>query len=376
MKIGILGGGQLARMLALAAHRLGFELLVLDPKPGCSAADVAPTICADYEDADALAELARCDVVTYEFENASAAAVRGLARRVCVRPGPEALVQTSDRLLEKRLLRELEIPTPRFHPVDSEADLRAAVDEIGLPAVLKTRRLGYDGRGQRVLRAPRDVGAAWREIGGQPLILEAFVPFDREVSIVAVRSGAGEIRFWAPTENRHVDGVLRISRAPAPGVGGDSLGRAQRRVADLLARLDYVGVMAVEFFLKGGEWIANEIACRVHNSGHWTLEGAATSQFENHLRAITDLPLGSTRCIAPSAMLNLIGGLPPADRVLSAPGARLHVYGKAPAPGRKLGHITVSSPTRVETDCEVEALVRRLGDPALLEALEPVRLPG
>ncbi len=374
MKVGILGGGQLARMLALAAHRLDLDLLVLDPKPGCSAAAVAPTICADYEDPEALARLGRCDLVTYEFENVPAAAVRRLGQSVRIVPDPEILVETGDRLLEKRLLRRFGFPTPRFRPVDSEAGLRRAVEEIGLPAVLKTRRLGYDGRGQRRLCAPADLARAWRELGPQPLILEELVDFDREVSLIAVRSHDGSIRHWDPTENRHVDGILRVSRAPARGVAHGSLHCARGWVDAMLTDLRYVGVLAVEFFVRGDEWMANETACRVHNSGHWTAEGAATSQFENHLRAIAGLPLGSTRCVEPSAMVNLIGEVAGAGSVLSVPGARLHLYGKSPAPGRKLGHVTLTGPTSGDLEASLELLARRAGDPVLQEALGAERI--
>ncbi len=372
MKIGILGGGQLGRMLALAAHRLGLEPLVLDPKPGCPAAAVAPTICADYGDREALEELARCDVVTYEFENVPAAAVRRLADCVPVRPGPEVLLQTQDRLLEKRLLRRFGIPTPDFRAVDSEAELRKAVDALGLPAVLKTRRFGYDGKGQRVLRRPGDLRPAWRELSGQALVLEEFVDFDREVSVIAVRSRRGSIRYWDPTENQHVDGILRVSRAPATGLAAGSLHRVRQWVDTLLTELRYTGVLAVEFFLRGDEWIANEMACRVHNSGHWTVEGAATSQFENHVRAVAGLPLGSTRCIEPSTMVNLIGTMPEARSLLSVPGAALHVYGKSPAPGRKLGHVTLTAPDPAEIEGRLGMLTARLGVPSLLE---PARAP-
>ncbi len=369
MKIGILGGGQLGRMLALEAHRLNLSPLVLDPKPDCAAAAVAKTLAADWGDPTALAELAGCDVVTYEFENVPATVASWLAERVAVRPGPEALRQTGDRLLEKQLLRSLGIPTARFRSVGSEAELRAAVAELGLPAVLKTRRLGYDGRGQRVLRTPQDLAGAWRQLGGSPLILEEFVDFDREASLLAVRAADGAVRFWAATENRHVDGILRISRAPAPEVAPASLERAKRWMKGLLVHLDYVGVAAVEFFVQGDEWIANEVACRVHNSGHWTLDGAATSQFENHLRAVAGLPLGSTRRTEPSVMVNLIGTRPAPGAVLETPGARLHDYGKSPAPGRKLGHVNLTAPTAVEAEHKLALLARRLRDPALERAL-------
>jgi 5-(carboxyamino)imidazole ribonucleotide synthase len=374
-EVGILGGGQLGRLLALAAHGLGLRPLVLDPDPECAASAVAPTIRADYRDADALARLGRCSVVTCGLAAVPPAAIRTLSEFVPVRPGPDALARTRDRWLERRLLERLDIPTPRCRAVDSEQDLLAAATALGWPSVLKPRSLGHAERGHRLLGSEQDLAGGWRELGGQPLVLEEFVAFDREVSIVAVRSMSGEVRFWAPTENRHVDGVLRIARAPAPHLDEDALALAQKRVATLLTALEHVGVLAVGFFVEGRKWIANQVACGVHDSGNWTLGGAATSQFENHLRAIAGLPLGSTRCVEPSAMVNLIGGLPSPETVLSVPWARLHVYGEAPAPGRKLGHITVSAPTFSEAEGELGTLVQRLDDPSLLQALEPVGPP-
>jgi 5-(carboxyamino)imidazole ribonucleotide synthase len=370
MRIGILGGGQLGRMLAAAAHRLELEPLVLDPKPGCPAAAVAPSVCADWSEPSALRALADCDVVTWEFENVPSSLVESLAQTVCVRPAPRALRETSDRLREKRLLRGLGIPTADFCPVDSRSELDRAVAALGLPAVLKTRRFGYDGRGQRVLRRSEDLDGAWSELGGRPLLLEALVRFEREVSLIAVRSADGETALWDPTENTHVAGILRVSRAPARGCGGAGLARARRQVQALLDSLDYVGVAAVEFFVRGDDWIANEVACRVHNSGHWTEDGAATSQFENHVRAVAGLPLGSTRTREPSVMVNLIGRRPDRAGLLGMPEARVHLYGKSPAPDRKLGHVNLVAPTTVETERLLAELVDRVGDPALKEARE------
>ncbi len=362
MRVAILGGGQLARMLAMAAHRLDLNPLVLDPKPGCSAAAVAPTLAAAFDDPDALSELARCDLVTYEFENVPERALERLARKVPVRPCIEALHHTADRLLEKQLLRRFGLPTARYRRVDSEADLCDGVAALGLPALLKTRRLGYDGRGQRLLASARDLRPALRALGGRGLILEEFVRFEREVSLIAVRAGSGEIRFWAPTENRHRDGILQVSRAPALGLDPVAQEGAERAFAALLAGLDYVGVAVLELFVRGGAWVANEMACRVHNSGHWTLDAAATSQFENHLRAVAGLPLGCTRSLEPSAMVNLVGSLPLASRVLAVPGSCLHLYGKTPEPGRKLGHVTVTAPDVADVEHRLE-----LVDKALVE---------
>ncbi len=376
MKVGILGGGQLGRMLALAAHPLGLQTRIVEPKPDCPAAGLAPTLSAPFDAPEALAELSACDVVTYENENVAAEVVARLAESRPVRPSPAALEMTRDRLPEKQGLRRFGLDTAEFRAVDSRADLDSAVEALGLPARLKTRRFGYDGKGQLALRRPADLDAAWRRLGGQSLILEQHVDFQREVSLLAVRGLDGAMRFWPPTENVHIDGILHLSRAPAREIERRSLRRVQRRVEALARSLDYVGVLAVELFLAGGQWIANEVACRVHNSGHWTLEGAQTSQFENHLRAIVGWPLGSTRGRGPAAMLNLLGELPEPQRVLSVPGAHLHSYAKASAPGRKLGHVTVCASTHRELDRRLQALIERLPLPALAEPPRGSLAPG
>jgi 5-(carboxyamino)imidazole ribonucleotide synthase len=256
-------------------------------------------------------------------------------------PPPEALEVSQDRVAEKRFLQSVEVPVPPWRSVASEADLTRAVAELGCPAVLKTRRLGYDGKGQQVIRNPGEVAAAWGRLGGAPLVLEGFVRFDRELSILAVRGRNGGTTAYPLVENLHVEGILRRSLAPAPGVSSALQAQAEsyaRRVLDTLA---YVGVLAIELFQVGDRLLANEMAPRVHNSGHWTIEGAETSQFENHLRAVTGLPLGSTASRGVSAMLNLIGAVPDASALLAVPGAHVHLYGKAPRPGRKLGHVTL-----------------------------------
>ncbi|MBX3271489.1 MAG: 5-(carboxyamino)imidazole ribonucleotide synthase [Sandaracinaceae bacterium] len=355
--IGILGGGQLGRMLALAGHPLGHSFVVLTPERDAPAAAVAETIVADYDDPRALAALAaRVEVVTYEFENVPAAAVATLSPRVPVRPGGEALVVASDRLNEKARFRELGIPTAPFASVESAAELEAAVRDIGLPGVLKTRRLGYDGKGQRVLQSRRDVEGAFTGLGAVPLLYEGFVAFRRELSIVAVRGLDGEVAFYPLVENRHEGGILRFTRAPAADVPAALQARAEGYARALLESLDYVGVLALELFDDGTELLANEIAPRVHNSGHWTIEGAETSQFENHLRAILGAPLGSCAARGQSAMINLIGDAPDPLAIQAVPGAHLHLYGKAPRPGRKLGHVTVTAPDAATLDARVEQL--------------------
>jgi 5-(carboxyamino)imidazole ribonucleotide synthase len=340
--VAVLGAGQLGRMLALAGYPLGLRFRFLDPAPDAPAGQLAEHLAAPYEDPAALDRLAQgAAVVTYEFENVPVATARALAAHVPVLPPPRALEVAQDRLSEKTLFRELDIPTAPFAPVATRAQLDAAVARIGLPAVLKTRRMGYDGKGQAVLRTPDDAARAWQDLGGVPLLLEGFVDFTRELSILAVRGRDGAIAAYPLVENHHRAGILRLSRAPAPGLAPGLQARAEGYAARVLAALDYAGVLAIEWFERGGALLANEMAPRVHNSGHWTIEGAQTSQFENHLRAVLGLPLGGTAAHGHSAMINLIGALPERADVLAVPGAHLHAYGKAPRAGRKLGHVTL-----------------------------------
>ena len=308
MKVGIIGAGQLGRMLALAGYPLGIEPLFLDRTDDTPGAQVGPILTGDFSDSAKAIELAeRVDIVTFDWENVPSATLARLPAHK-VRPCARALEISQDRVSEKTLFRALGIPTPEFFEVDTRADLNRAMAAIGMPAVLKTRRLGYDGKGQAVLRKAADVEAGWRKFGGRPLVLEAFVPFEREVSLIGVRGTEGAIAFYPLTENMHSGGVLRYSRAP---YRSPALARlAERHVRRVLKNLEYVGVLALEFFVVRGRLIANEMAPRVHNSGHWTIEGAATSQFENHLRAICGFELGATRARGPCAMINFIGALP------------------------------------------------------------------
>jgi 5-(carboxyamino)imidazole ribonucleotide synthase len=349
MLIGILGAGQLGRMLALAGYPLGMHFRMLDSSPDAPGGHLAELVTGAYEDETALARLAAdAAVVTYEFENVPVTAADFLARCVPVFPPPRALLVAQDRLAEKSFFRQLGIPTPLFEPVDTLPKLHESLRNIGIPAVLKTRRFGYDGKGQAVLRMPVDTLAAWNALGGAPCVLEQFIPFEREVSVLAVRSRRGQTAFYPVVENSHRDGVLRLA---VPLTSEPELTRqAEDYAARVLGALDYVGVLAIEFFQRQGQLLANEMAPRVHNSGHWTIEGAETSQFENHLRAILGLPLGSTAPVGFSAMLNLIGCAPPASEVLAVPGAHLHLYGKAARPGRKLGHVTVRAASAAERD--------------------------
>ena len=353
MRVGIIGAGQLGQMLGFAARDMGITCYYVDPSVAPPAADAGKVIRRPFDDAAALAELAAaCDVITYEFENVPVESLLGVADRVPVFPPPEALRTAQDRLSEKRLFDELKIPLPRYRKIDSLDDLHEAADSIGLPLVLKTRRFGYDGKGQYVVKTMGDIDSAWRQLSGAALIAEEWLDFDYEVSAIGVRAGGGETAMYPLTHNEHAAGILRRSRAPvdAPGLAE----KAQVYMDSLLARLDYVGVLALELFVVGDRLLANEFAPRVHNSGHWTIEGAETSQFENHLRAITNQPLGPTSCRGHAGMLNLIGEIPEVARKLAIPGCWLHDYGKSPREGRKLGHITVVADSAPERDDRLE----------------------
>ena len=350
MTIGILGGGQLGYMLALAGYPLGLHFRFLDPSPEAPVGRIAQRVTADYTDEAALEKFASgLELVTYEFENVPVEAANFLAARVPVYPLPAALEAAQDRFAEKSLFRKLGIATTEFAPVSNPSELDAAVKSLGLPAVLKTSRMGYDGKGQWILRSTEDAVKAKSELPAVTLILERFVPFSRELSVLAVRSRTGETAIYPLVENHHRNGILRLSLAPAPRLDAQIQRAAERAAHRILESLEYVGVLAIEFFEHQGELLANEMAPRVHNSGHWTIEGAVTSQFENHLRAVLGLPLGSTGPAGHCAMLNLIGDLPESSEVLAVPDAHLHLYGKSPRPGRKLGHVTLraASPERL-----------------------------
>ena len=339
-KLGIVGAGQLGRMMALAGYPLGLEFLFLDRDARTPGGQVAPIVTGELSDRKLLGQLAdRCDVVTFDWENIPVEALENLPGKARIAPPLRALAAAQDRLSEKRTFELLGIPSTHHAVVDSRAALDTAVKTVGLPGVLKTRRLGYDGKGQQVLRKPADLDVAWAALGNAPLLYENLVPFDREVSIIAVRGLDGEIAFYPLNLNVHRDGILRLTRAPF--VNAALTRQAQRAARRLLEHFNYVGVLTIEFFVARGKLVANEMAPRVHNSGHWTIEGADTSQFENHVRAISGLPLGSTRARGFSAMINLIGELPARDPLLAEPGLHWHDYGKTARPGRKLGHITL-----------------------------------
>ncbi|MEI6231977.1 MAG: 5-(carboxyamino)imidazole ribonucleotide synthase [Planctomycetota bacterium] len=359
MKIGVLGAGQLGRMLALQGYPLGLRFRFFDPTAKGPANDLAEQHAEDYRDVDALKKFAQgLDAVTYEFENVPIETARLLSDCVPhVFPPPAALEASQDRLVEKTFFNSLGIDTAPFRKVDSLDELRAAADELGLPAILKTRRMGYDGKGQFVIESADQIDAAFTALGGANLILEGFVKFDREVSILAVRNRDGDSAFYPLVENIHRGGILRISRAPAPHISPLQQPDAEDKAMRVMNALNYVGVLAIEFFESHGKLLANEMACRVHNSGHWTIEGAETSQFENHLRAGLNLPLGSTQPLGFTAMINLIGKVPETKDVLAVPGAHLHLYRKAPKPGRKLGHITLVGEDPADREERLEALL-------------------
>ena len=358
MKIGILGGGQLARMLALAGYPLGLDFVVLEPAQDACAAPMAGHLQASYDDPQALEALAgQVDLVTYEFESVPADAVEQLGASLPVYPPANALATARDRNNEKNLFNELGIETAPFAEVHDLAGLEQAVEQVGLPAILKTRTLGYDGKGQQVIRPGDSLETAWKAVGEVPCVLEGFVDFDREVSIIAVRSVSGELAFYPLAENVHKDGILRLSTC----LHDDShQPLAEDYAQRVLERLDYVGVLAIEFFQVGDRLLANEMAPRVHNSGHWTIEGAETSQFENHLRAILGLPLGSTAPQGYAAMVNLIGDLPDGKAVLAVEKAHLHLYGKAPRAGRKIGHVTLRESSAERLHAALDSLYKIL----------------
>jgi 5-(carboxyamino)imidazole ribonucleotide synthase len=356
-----MGAGQLGQMLGIAASRLGVSVTFLDPATDPPAASTGAVICRPFDSEEGLARLAAVsDVVTFEFENVPVAAALAVAEQVPVFPPPSALRYAQDRWLEKQLFDSLRIPVPRYARVDSEADLAKAADGLQFPFVVKSRTMGYDGKGQFVVREAAGLDSAWRALGPAPLIAEQWIDFDYEVSLIGARRASGAITSYDLTENCHRDGILKISRAPSRNTAMRDAARAY--TVSLLERLDYVGVLALEMFVVGEKLLANEFAPRVHNSGHWTIEGAMTSQFENHLRAVFDMPFGDPSTRGFAGMLNLIGNMP--DR-LSLPRHFpwfLHDYGKPPRPGRKLGHLTVLADDRPTLDRRLAELAEFLAE--------------
>ena len=357
MRVGVLGGGQLGRMLALAGYQLGVEFRFFDPHSGAPVGQIGQLVAGEYTDRSALERfLEGVDVVTYEFESIPLSTVEFVAERVRVYPPVQALQTAQDRLLEKTLFTELGIPTPPFVAVDSLEDLQKAVERLGFPAVLKTRRMGYDGKGQAVIRDTPAIEAAWKVLGGSPLLVEKYVSFQHELSVIGARDVLGGEVFYPPVENVHRDGILRKSVVPARSTTAEANTLAIDYCRRLMGKLDYVGVLALELFSVDGTLLANEMAPRVHNSGHWTIEGAETSQFENHLRAVLSLPLGTTALRGASVMLNIIGHIPAREKVMAVAGAHLHLYGKAPTEKRKVGHVTLVGRSAGELEAATSVL--------------------
>ena len=357
LRVGIVGAGQLGRMLALAGYPLGIRCVFLDRSASAPAAQVAPILTGDLEDRMQLAALAASsDVITFDWENISGGALAPLEAVVQVRPPRKALEVSQDRLSEKALFSKLRIPVAAHAAIDSREQLAGATRKLGFPGVVKTRRMGYDGKGQFVVRNAAHLDAAWTAIGGEGLIYEKFQNFSREVSIIGARSAPGKIVFYPLSANTHVGGILRYGVAP---FANPILERqAQIYMKRVMNALDYVGVLAIEFFVVKGRLVANEMAPRVHNSGHWTIEGCVTSQFENHLRAICDLPLGSTRALGHTAMINFVGKMPARGQLLGIEGLAFHDYAKEPRPARKLGHCTVLRSRAGDRDLALAAALK------------------
>lgn len=354
--VGVLGGGQLGRMLALAGARLGLNFRFFDPSPYAPAGALGELIADPLEDSHAISRFAEgLAAATFEFESVPVRTAERVAARVTFRPNPDGLRIAQDRLLEKQHFQRLEIPTPAFAPVDESHSPASALEAVGSPALLKSRQGGYDGKGQARVDSLEALERAWEAIGRVPAILEAVVPFDREVSALLVRADSGECLMYPISENEHRDGILRVSR---PVVDDPMAEQAESHAVRLAESLDFVGVLALELFEHEGRLLANEFAPRVHNSGHWTIDAAATSQFENHLRALLGLPLGSTGLERPSVMVNLIGQIPPLEELLSLEGVRVHLYGKSPRQGRKVGHLTVVGDDPEQLDRRLDPIRR------------------
>lgn len=353
MKIGVLGAGQLARMLAFAAHQLGIEIICVDPSPECSAQNVTQVHQADYSDIQKMATyFSGVDCVTYETENLPIEAVKAIDQKFKLFPTLAALELFQDRLSEKNFLNSLSIPTVDYRAVNTWSDIENAIRQFAFPFVMKTRLSGYDGKGQAIIRNLEEAELAWERLSRYPLIIEKFANFDYEVSIIAVRSSAGKILFYPIVFNEHRNGILFLSKAPYVNEVIELA--AKNYATQILQKLNYVGVMTVEFFCQNNQLLVNEIAPRVHNSGHWTIEGAETSQFENHLRAISGLPLGSTKPIGHAAMINFIGKHQNMSNLLSIPGAHYHWYNKEVRQGRKLGHLTLCAASENEMQVKLD----------------------
>lgn len=345
MKVGILGGGQLARMMVLASSHLNCEIEVYSSPGQTCVEGLCPITKKSFQDTDALKQfILSCDVVTYEWENISVPQLRNAGVGAFQRffPKLETLEIISDRYLQKSFFKTNDLPTAPFRLAETQLEVEKGVEAIGVPGILKTRREGYDGRGQRIIQSVEEGVKAWAELGSVPVTYEKFITFDRELSLVACRNSIGQMKFYPLVENLHVQGILRRTVAPAPFITKRYEDRAQMYASKIGELLNYVGVMALELFQCGDELLINEMASRVHNTGHWTIDGAITSQFENHLRAGLRMPLGDTEIKWPTAMLNLIGVVPSlGDLQQTVPGLFIHLYGKEPRPNRKIGHLNI-----------------------------------
>jgi len=358
MRIGILGAGQLGRMLAQSGTSLGHTFLFYDTQTTTAVTGLGESIVGSFDDRAALKAFAqRCDVVTYEFENVPCESAELIQTVVPIFPPPRALEVSQDRLREKQFLQDLGVAVPRFRGVSSEQELKEACEVLGLPCIAKTRRFGYDGKGQARIESEKDIPAAWRCLGGVPLIVEGFVPFSRELSLIATRDKGGEICFYPLSCNTHINGILHRSELPAPDISQNLRSTAHDLMTCVMTELDYIGTLAIELFEVRGEILANEMAPRVHNSGHATIDCMMTSQFENHIRAITGMPLGCAEPQSRAVMFNIIGSVPHLEAVTALSNARVNLYGKEPRPGRKLGHITLLNPSKAEEDM-VDELTR------------------
>lgn len=364
MRIGVLGAGQLGRMLALAGYPLANTFVFYDMS-GSPSAGIGEVV-VDQSGSKPDEFLARVDVVTYEFEHLPVSIAETMARSKPVHPAPLALQVCQNREAEKTLFGRLGIPTPQWQMADSAEALRKAAEELGCPVVAKSNTEGYDGKGQAVLRSPDEAEQAWQTIGHDRLMVEKFVDFSREISLIAVRGTDGDVAFYPMAENVHHEGILRYSIAPAPRLDRELEEEADGYIRALLNELEYVGVLALELFETDNGLVANEMAPRVHNSGHWTMEGAMTSQFENHIRAITGHPLGNTAARGFSCMVNIIGEHGDIKRILELPYAHVHLYDKEERPGRKLGHVNVLADSYQELKWRVENVAQFLpGSPEL-----------
>lgn len=358
-RVGVLGGGQLGRMMALAGRRLGLRFRFLEPKPEPPVAETGQVVRGAYDDPEALASFVDgLGAITYEFENVPASSAEWLGERVPIHPNPGALAVSRDRAREKGLFRELGIETAGYALVSERSELERAAAQVGFPGILKSRTLGYDGKGQARVEGPDGLEEAWAAVGGVPAIFEKVVPFDRELSVVGVRGRNGELRAYPLAENEHREGILTRSTVPAPSSADvpDPTSLATSYLRRIMEHLDYVGVLALELFQRGEDLLANEFAPRVHNSGHWSMDGAVTDQFENHVRAVAGLPLGDTDVVIPTVMLNILGETPPVPPILRVPGAHVHLYEKAPRPGRKLGHVNVCARSQDELESRARAV--------------------